>query len=203
MAPPPEGSFILPGHLRSARLSPQPKHDNVCSHIGFGEMTSMRHGVHDKYFLKDLLREIDLYDRKIEHLRHHAQFESEPERERALRTATTRRDNLTVTARKLMAEGILYDPMGLPASMMSPEQFAERQQHIQQEHDPAAVAPHEVHVMPSPSSEPSGEDSREPQTPFGEAIERLQEQAKHAGMPQVNWKEELLDYKRKRNKIPA
>lgn len=163
----------------------------------------MRHVVHDKYFLKDLLREIDLYDRKIEYLRHHAQFESEPERERALRTATTRRDNLTVTARKLMAEGIMYDPMGLPASMMTPEQFAERKQHIQQEHDPAAVAPHEVHVMPAPSSESSSEDSPEPQTPFGEAIERLQQQAKHAGMPQVNWKEELMDYKRKRNKIPA
>ena len=62
--------------------------------------------------------------------------------------------------------------------------------------------------MPTPvSSEPvpptAIDEEHHEQTPFGAAIERLEEQAKTAGMPQVNWKDELLDYKRKRNKIPA
>ncbi|WP_263410486.1 hypothetical protein [Terriglobus tenax] len=163
----------------------------------------MRHVVHDKYFLKDLLREIDLYDRKLEHLRHHAPFDSEPERDRAVRSATTRRDNLTITARKLMAEGIAYDPEVLPVSMMTPQQMAERQERSHQAADRVTQNASEIHVVPAPPSEPPAREESHEQSSFGAAIERLQEQAKTAGMPQVSWKEELLDYKRKRNKIPA
>lgn len=161
----------------------------------------MRHVVHDKYFLKDLLRDIDLYDRKLEHLRSHAHFETDAERDRAVRTATTRRDNLSVTARKLMAEGISYDARAVPASMLTQEQLSERQQRQREEPklQPVEARSSDIHVLPAPPAKHEEEE----QTPFGAAIERLQEQAKTAGMPQVNWKEELLDYKRKRNKIPA
>ena len=79
----------------------------------------MRHVIHDKYFLKDLLREIDLYDRKIEHLSHHTNPEADANRDRNVKSATTRRDNLIVTARKLMTEGIEYDDNALPTSMLT------------------------------------------------------------------------------------
>jgi hypothetical protein len=72
--------------------------------------------VHDKYFLRTLHEEIDLYDRKLAHLAKYEPFASDVEREEALGKMTVKRDTLARTARKLMDEGIEFRPSDLPRS---------------------------------------------------------------------------------------
>lgn len=70
----------------------------------------------DKYFLRKLHAEIDLYDRKLAHLVKYEPFASERERDVALGKMTTKRDALARAARKLMEEGIEFRPSDLPRS---------------------------------------------------------------------------------------
>jgi hypothetical protein len=72
--------------------------------------------VHDKYFLRTLHEEIDLYDRKLAHLAKYELFSSDLEREEALGKMTVKRDTLARAARKLMDEGIEFRPSDLPRS---------------------------------------------------------------------------------------
>lgn len=72
--------------------------------------------VRDKYFLKSLHEEIDLFDRKLAHLAKYEHFASETERETAIGKMTTKRSNLARTARKLMEEGIEFQTSDLPRS---------------------------------------------------------------------------------------
>lgn len=72
--------------------------------------------VQDKYFLKSLHEEIDLYDRRLAHLAKYERFASEVEREAAIGKMTTKRATLAQTARKLMDEGIEFQTSHLPRS---------------------------------------------------------------------------------------
>src|SRR5882757_8514205 len=72
--------------------------------------------VHDKYYLRDLHSEIDLFDRKLVHLQNHEIFETQELRDAAVRKMTTRRNNLAETARTLAATGIEFLPSELPRS---------------------------------------------------------------------------------------
>ena len=72
--------------------------------------------VQDKYFLKSLHEEIDLYDRKLAHLTKYEQFATEKEREATLGKLTTKRESLARTARKLMEDGIEFQTSSLPRS---------------------------------------------------------------------------------------
>ncbi len=47
------------------------------------EVPQKKHVPHDKYFLKSLHQEIDLYDRKLAYLEKYAQFDSAEDREGA------------------------------------------------------------------------------------------------------------------------
>lgn len=72
--------------------------------------------VQDKYYLKSLHEEIDLYDRKLAHTAKYEQFASEVERETTLGKMTTKRALLARTARKLMEDGIEFQSSDLPRS---------------------------------------------------------------------------------------
>lgn len=70
----------------------------------------------NKYFLRDLHQEIDLYDRKIAYLNSHGEFASPTEREDAQGKLLTKRASLEKAARELAAMGIEYDAKDLPRS---------------------------------------------------------------------------------------
>jgi hypothetical protein len=70
----------------------------------------------DKYFLRDLHQEIDLFDRKLAYLNSHGEFASAAEREEAEEKLKTKRASLEKAARELAASGIEFDAKDLPRS---------------------------------------------------------------------------------------
>ena len=72
--------------------------------------------VHDKYFLKSLHEEIDLYDRKLAHMAKFEIFTSEEDRETAIAKMSLKRATLARTAQKLADDGIEFQPSDLPRS---------------------------------------------------------------------------------------
>jgi hypothetical protein len=81
--------------------------------------------VHDKYFLKSLHEEIDLYDRKLAHMAKYELFASDIERDTALGKMATKRATLAKTAKKLMEDGIEFQPSDLPRSFRLETQDSE------------------------------------------------------------------------------
>ncbi|MGD0911606.1 MAG: hypothetical protein ABR928_06910 [Terracidiphilus sp.] len=71
---------------------------------------------HDKYFLRSLHQEIDLYDRKIAYLDKYAQFDSAADREVAENKLQAKRASLAETAKQLVADGVEFTPADLPRS---------------------------------------------------------------------------------------
>ena len=71
---------------------------------------------HDKYFLRSLHQEIDLYDRKLAYLEKYGQFPSETDREGAESKLLTKRASLAEAAKQLVAEGVEFNPADLPRS---------------------------------------------------------------------------------------
>jgi hypothetical protein len=70
----------------------------------------------DKYFLRDLHQEIDLYDRKLAYLEKYVDFASDADREEAADKLRTKRASLEKTARELAASGVEYREEELPRS---------------------------------------------------------------------------------------
>lgn len=70
----------------------------------------------DKYFLRDLHQEIDLYDRKLAYLDKYGEFASVADREEAEKGLRTKRAPLEKTALELVASGVEYDEKDLPRS---------------------------------------------------------------------------------------
>ncbi len=71
---------------------------------------------HDKYFLKSLHQEIDLYDRKIAYLEKYVQFASAADRQGAESKLVSKRSSLAETAKQLVADGVEFNPSDLPRS---------------------------------------------------------------------------------------
>jgi cold shock protein len=71
---------------------------------------------HNKYFLRDLHHEIDLYDRKLAYLDKYVEFASSTEREDAQEKLLTKRASLEKAARELAALGVEYEAKDLPRS---------------------------------------------------------------------------------------
>ena len=71
---------------------------------------------HDKYFLRSVHQEIDLYDRKLAHLRNHEAFASSADRDEAESKLITKRAALEKTARDLAAKGVEFSEADLPRS---------------------------------------------------------------------------------------
>lgn len=70
----------------------------------------------DRYFLRDLHQEIDLYDRKIAYLEKFAEFASAADREQAEKELLAKRAPLEKAALELAASGVEYDEKDLPRS---------------------------------------------------------------------------------------
>jgi len=75
--------------------------------------------VQDKYYLKTLHEEIDLYDRKLAHIAKYELFTSKAERETAIGKMTAKRATLARTAKRLMEDGIEFQSTDLPRSFRS------------------------------------------------------------------------------------
>jgi hypothetical protein len=71
---------------------------------------------HDKYFLRSLHQEIDLYDRKLADLEKYVQFASMADRAGAESKLLAKRASLAETARQLVADGVEFNPADLPRS---------------------------------------------------------------------------------------
>ena len=71
---------------------------------------------HDKYFLKSLHQEIDLYDRKLAYLEKYVQFDSAADRQGAESKLMSKRASLAETARQLVSDGVEFSPADLPRS---------------------------------------------------------------------------------------
>lgn len=76
---------------------------------------------HDKYYLRSLHQEIDLYDRKIAYLEKYVEFDSIADREGAENKLVAKRASLAETARQLAAEGVEFNPVDLPRSFRTSE----------------------------------------------------------------------------------
>ena len=70
----------------------------------------------DKYFLRDLHQEIDLYDRKLSYLKNFVEFASTGEREEAEKKLLSKRNLLEKSARELAASGVEFEDIDLPRS---------------------------------------------------------------------------------------
>ena len=70
----------------------------------------------DKYFLRDLYQEIDLYDRKLAYLDKYVEFASDAAREEAEKGLRAKRAPLEKTALELVASGVEYEDKDLPRS---------------------------------------------------------------------------------------
>lgn len=70
----------------------------------------------DKYFLRSLHQEIDLYDRKLADLQKFAVFESDADRQEAENKLIAKRATLEKTARELSASGVEFSQAELPRS---------------------------------------------------------------------------------------
>jgi hypothetical protein len=70
----------------------------------------------DKYFLRDLHQEIDLYDRKLAYLDKYVEFASAGDREEAEKGLLAKRAPLERTALELAASGVEYEDKDLPRS---------------------------------------------------------------------------------------
>ncbi len=71
---------------------------------------------HDKYFLRSLHQEIDLYDRKLVYLDKFEQFASIADRKEAEGKLLSKRLTLAETAKQLVADGVEFSPADLPRS---------------------------------------------------------------------------------------
>ncbi len=154
----------------------------------------MRTVVQDKYFLRDLHREIDLYDRKLIHVLKHEVFATDALRDAASRKLATKREALAATARSLAASGVEFHEHELPRSFR-PEGSAEAVSapvDTEASAAQAAAAINSFHKAEQPSA-------------FGEQIARLQrERLSEEESPLANalgsWQDDLAAYKKKRQK---
>lgn len=151
----------------------------------------MRTVVQDKYYLRDLHREIDLYDRKLIHLEKHEVFDTEVLREAAVKKMATKRDALAATAKSLAAAGIEFHESELPRSFR-PEGWVETPQA-----DTLATAAEVAEA--TVAMKPMGLSA------FGKQITQLQKQAlREEESPLASalgsWQDDLAAYKKRRQK---
>lgn len=151
----------------------------------------MRTVTQDKYFLRDLHREIDLYDRKLIHMVKHEEFATEALRTAAAKKLATKRESLAATARSLAASGIEFQENDLPRSFR-PDGWVDpvaKQENTEASAEQVAVAT----LAPAATSE------------FGAKVMQMQRQAlREEESPLASalgsWQDDLAAYKRRRQK---
>ncbi len=70
----------------------------------------------DKYQLKSLHEEIDLFDRKLAHLLRYEEFACDADRDAAAKRMNAKRELLARAARQMVNDGIEYNASELPRS---------------------------------------------------------------------------------------
>lgn len=80
----------------------------------------------DRYFLRDLHQEIDLYDRKLAYLDNFVEFASPAEREEAEKTLLAKRAPLEKVALELASSGVEFDEKDLPRSFRAKNENSEK-----------------------------------------------------------------------------
>ena len=75
----------------------------------------------DKYFLRDLHSEIDLFDRKLAYLNNYVEFASTAEHDEAAKKLLAKRGPLERAARELAASGVEFEEKDLPRSFRTEE----------------------------------------------------------------------------------
>ena len=73
----------------------------------------------DRYFLRDLHQEIDLYDRKLAYLDKSGEFALPADREKAEKDLLAKRASLQKAALELAASGVEFDEKDLPRSFIA------------------------------------------------------------------------------------
>ena len=170
----------------------------------------MRTTVQDKYFLRDVHREIDLYDRKIVHLVKHEQFATDVLRDAAIRKLSTKREALVVTARELMQNGIEFSQHELPRSLR-PEGWVDGRETAAADMEASAsVTATAVAQMTGGKPGATRLAPAAPASDFGAQVARLQQAAAATLREEAplaaalgSWQDDLLAYKKKRRKSPA
>ena len=95
----------------------------------------------DKYQLKILHEEIDLFDRKLAHLMKYDVFPSDVERNAAARKLQLKRDALVLKAKALTDEGTEFKPNDLPRSFRPKDVRVEADEHEEPVEAKTAAAP--------------------------------------------------------------
>lgn len=80
---------------------------------------------HDKYYLRTLHQEIDLFDRKLAHMLKYDTFATEAERATSATKMKAKRDLLVMTAKDLVNQGIEFKPSELPRSLRTAAELSE------------------------------------------------------------------------------
>ena len=100
---------------------------------------------HDKYYLKTLHEEIDLFDRKLAHMLKYDSFATEADRVASANKMNAKRELLARTARQLASEGIEFKPSDLPRSFRSGDAVVEDKADV-------VVSTPEAKIIPKVSS---------------------------------------------------
>lgn len=105
-----------------------------------------------KYQLRSLHEEIDLFDRKLAHLKNHETFASEEARSEAIDKMTAKRNLLVRKAQQMIEEGVEFKPSEVPRSLRTEEISAAAEVPATTPVEPAAVPAIEKTpaAMPSP-----------------------------------------------------
>lgn len=157
----------------------------------------MRTVVQDKYFLRDVHREIDLYDRKLIHMLKHEAFATDALRDAATRKLAVKREALAATARSLAASGIEFQDHELPRSFR-PEGWSA----------PGSLADGEASPAQAAAAVTTLQQAEQPSA-FGEQVARLQrekalsEEESPLASALGSWQDDLAAYKKKRQKSSA
>jgi hypothetical protein len=80
--------------------------------------------VQDKYQLRTLHEEIDLFDRKLAYVLRFQEFTSDADRDAELKRLTSKRELLARAARQMAHSGIEYKPSELPRSFRAEQEAA-------------------------------------------------------------------------------
>ncbi len=114
---------------------------------------------HDKYFLRTLHQEIDLFDRKLAHMLKYDTFATETERATSTSKMKAKRDLLVLTAKDLVSQGIEFKPSELPRSLRTGEQISE-----------ASVVPAHTVETQAPTLPRAASQSRQFASPFAGGV---------------------------------
>lgn len=106
---------------------------------------------HDKYYLRSLHEEIDLFDRKLAHLTKYGAAQDEAGTVSAQKMAA-KRELLARTARELVSAGIEFKPSELPRSFRAPGLAPDATETVatsEEIEEPAASPAQKVRQFPS------------------------------------------------------